>query len=112
MTADAYTFSRLYGPGPFRQGVASDHVYLAERAGLEVRSTGRRSWIVDATGRTMPVLCSAIIEVWTEDGRSDGRCGAFAVDAGYCDAHAEEADAWAAASEAERIAWEKEVDAL
>lgn len=72
-TDDPFDLSGSYGSRPpFAQGVLVDHEHLF---------TGRTS-TNDAGERVLigphgpvSVLCGEIVEVTTEDGRSDGRCG-------------------------------------
>lgn len=80
-------FVGVYGNGPFRQGIISEHVPAAARAGLTYRALSRSGIIVDPEGRTAPVLCSELIRVDTEDGPVSGRCGALANLDGVCDRH-------------------------
>jgi hypothetical protein len=65
----------VYGRGPFRQGILSDHVSIAVEAGMELRTGTDGDYVKDADGETALILCGEIVEVITEDGRSDGRCG-------------------------------------
>jgi hypothetical protein len=99
----------------FRQGVCADHV----RAALELPGTRGVvgtlcNYVVDeaAGGLAYPVTCAELVEVWTEDGPTDGRCGALATDREFlaCEGHAAERASWAALSEAERAHWEREHD--
>lgn len=60
----------------WRQGVLSDHLHQAEQAGAKVRLLASGTHVVVLPGGVVePVLCSEIVEVWTEDGVIDGRCG-------------------------------------
>lgn len=82
---DAWT--GMYGP-TWRQGILSDHVHLAIEGGAtERRSASGRRFYVTQDGRTEPVLCSELVEVWTEDGCTGGRCGRYATDGVTCDGH-------------------------
>jgi hypothetical protein len=71
-------------------GVISDHV------------GGEAPW-VDLNGEEVRVLCSEIVWVYSEDGRSDGRCGRPAVgvswggeeEFSWCGAHAPAEDPYA-----------------
>lgn len=97
----------LYGPGEavayddpefgggygyiYRAGLASDHVEAFVAAGGTIRPAASGSglhWAVIPSGRTVPVVCSEIIPIITEDGRSDGRCGDDATVDGLCAGHA------------------------
>lgn len=96
----------------YRQGVASDHLAAAAALeGVRVVAGALSEYVVDdaADGAAYPVLCSEVIEVLTEDGPSDGRCGALATDQelGSCAGHADERRQWVALSEAEKAAWER-----
>lgn len=93
-----------------REGVISEHVEAFAAAGGRVVETSRRSYAVLPGGRGVPVLCSAIVAVQTEDDVVSGRCGGDAVDDGACPRHAAERDSWLATSEAERIAIERAED--
>jgi len=89
-------------------GILSDHVISAQA------HLGRAA-TVDAEGNTFlgdyPVLCSEIVEVYTEDGTIHGRCGTPVLFNAYaCPGHYEVIEAWRGASEAERIEWEMEDD--
>lgn len=101
-------FVGFYGNDP-KSGVLFDHLEGFDAAGGIVRGaasgTGRVWAVVD--GRAYPVVCSEIIEVWTEDGRSDGRCGRPIEVGPYCEAHAEIVAAWCIQSDAEVAAWER-----
>jgi hypothetical protein len=108
-------FIGSYG-STWRAGVISEHVPAFVAAGGQVRpaaSGSGLSWAVmtDANGWALPVVCSALVAVYTEDGAQTGRCGADATVDGSCPGHAEEAASWLAASEAERVRWEKDADA-
>lgn len=77
----------------WKAGVLSEHLHLAEaNPALQVRtSISGVTWVARAGGGTaVPVLCSEIIAIPTEDGPVSGRCGAFATVDGACEGHAEE----------------------
>ena len=94
-TTDPQTMIGQYGPDFEDRGLISEHVDVFEAAGGTFRVTGSgRTWAVLPDGRAYPVLCSDLIEVWTEDGRMTGRCGAPTVRDGSCEGHAAERDAW------------------
>lgn len=100
-------------PADYRRGVASDHVRAAaELEGVVVVTGTLCQYVVDeaADGAAYPVLCSELVEVSTEDGPSDGRCGFLATDQemGSCAGHAEERREWTAMSEAEKAHWERQ----
>lgn len=110
-TSDPYDVMGMYGPGPFRQGVLDEHVYLLPedriREGTNVR------WVITDDGKAWPVLCGHLIPVVTEDGPTDGRCGQPAdKDRGACDGHADEMDHWRSLSEPERAYWEREQERM
>lgn len=64
-----------YGPD-WTRGVISDHERIAVEMGLPVRvsASGKRRYVV-IDHRAEPVLCSEVVEILTEDGPIDGRCG-------------------------------------
>ena len=82
-----WDFEGVYGNGPFRQGIISEHVPSALNAGLRLHPLTRSAFVVDPEGRTSPVLCSELIRVDTEDGPVSGRCGVLANLNGLCDRH-------------------------
>lgn len=104
VTADA--FAAQYGAA-WTLGILTDHVAKVEAAGLTVATVDGLAVVVDADG-AIPVVCSELIEVSTEDGPISGRCG-LPVKAGAfaCEGHGADIAAWAAQSEAETIAWER-----
>lgn len=65
----------LYGRYPATRGILSDHVALALEAGFTLHTGVDGDYVKDPNGDTALVLCSEIIEIRTEDGTSDGRCG-------------------------------------
>lgn len=81
-------FIGAYGQ-QWRQGLLSEHLDLFVRAGgthRPSRSLGAGWAVID--GKAIPVVCSEIVRVDTEDGPVSGRCGANALDAtSTCDAH-------------------------
>ena len=98
----------------WRPGVISEQVPAFIASGGIVRpaaSGSGLSWAVTPDGTAVPVVCSDLVEIWTEDGSMSGRCGADATVNGACEGHAEEAASWLAASESERVAWERTNDA-
>ena len=104
----AYQYGEYSAGNPI--GILSEHVYYAERLGGSVASDVRdRLEYVHADGERWPVVCSEIIPIWTEDGRSDGRCGKLAADTefGACFGHAADIRHWRSQTEAETIAWER-----
>lgn len=81
-------FIGAYGPD-WRSGLLSEHLELFRRAGGTHRpaSSDGAGWAV-IDGKAVPVVCSELIRVDTEDGPVSGRCGANALDAtGTCYAH-------------------------
>ena len=95
-------------------GIISEHLGLVEALGGRVHTTlSGRQWVTEAKGgRAIPVLCSEIVAIYTEDGETSGRCGAPALATeGACQAHGEILAAWRAQTEAEARAWERQVDA-
>lgn len=92
-----------------RAGVVSDHLSWAVRVGARIVRGELCEYVVDENGLAYPVLCSELIEVYTEDGASDGRCGLLATDIelGSCEGHAEERRAYAELRDAERAYLER-----
>src|ERR1041384_2432525 len=77
MTKTLDDFTGAYGPD-WRTGVLTDHVGAAEAAGMKVHAPrhGKATYVTGPAGGTsVPVLCGEIIEIATEDGPIDGRCG-------------------------------------
>lgn len=90
----------------WRQGVLSEQLELYLAAGGVVRpaaSGSGASWAV-VDGVAYPVVCSEVVEVWTEDGRQSGRCGRPAVELGSCEGHAAQQYAWRQ-EDRERLGW-------
>lgn len=90
---DPERFIGAYGPD-WRAGLLSEHLDLFKLAGGAFRpSSGDGAGFAlipteDGGMIARPVVCSELIEVWTEDGRQSGRCGRPALDAtGTCPAH-------------------------
>lgn len=97
----------------YREGLLSEHVEAFRAAGGTVRfaaSGSGRAWAVRSDGRAVPVVCGYIIEVFTEDGRDSGRCGADAYSGTYgmCEGHGAECARFMASTEAERLSWERD----
>ena len=77
-TATLWELTGLYGQS-WREGVILDHLGLAEASPhikIHHTPTGRVWLYPTGGGQAVPLVCAEIIEVWTEDGRSSGRCGA------------------------------------
>lgn len=114
-TATVYDFTGMYGQD-WTQGVLVDHLDRATAAGMVVRTmpASRRQYVTGPRGGVaFPVVCGDLVEVWTEDGRMDGRCGLpVLAGAPACEAHAEQIAYWAAQTEAEAMAWERENDRI
>ena len=101
LDADAHV--GFYGPGTpdygpdgeygiaYRRGLLSEHAdaFLAAGGKIEPVGDGGAGRAILSDGSTVPVVCSELIEVLTEDGRESGRCGADAADAepGLCESH-------------------------
>lgn len=85
---DPERFIGSYGQ-TWRSGLLSEHLDLFRRAGgthRPSRNAGAGWAVID--GKAVPVVCSEIVRVDTEDGPVSGRCGANALDAtGTCHAH-------------------------
>lgn len=86
-------FVGAYGPD-WRAGVLSEHLDLFKRAGgaFLASPSDMAGWALipaeDGGTDAYPVVCSELVEVWTEDGPASGRCGSPALDAtGTCPAH-------------------------
>lgn len=73
-TPNPWEIVGMYGPD-FTRGVLSEHIGLADRYGVEIRelASGRQVAVVD--GYAVPIVCSEVIWIRTEDGKIDGRCG-------------------------------------
>jgi hypothetical protein len=69
-----HQFTGVYGQTP-RVGILSDHLHHALDAGFGFKTGVDGDYVKDFDGDTALVLCSEIIEIHTEDGISDGRCG-------------------------------------
>lgn len=98
-----------YGP-TYKTGVLSEHGASFTAAGGRISpaaSGSGREWAVLPSGEALPVVCSELIEIATEDGMVSGRCGTPSTVDGMCVPHAAEMRSWLQASEAERLAWEK-----
>src|SRR5262249_6140128 len=101
-----------YGQG-WALGLLSEHEasFLAAGGRVRTSASGHRRWAILPSGETHPVVCSELVEVWTEDGRMDGRCGGpVAGDGWACEGHATEMEGWRAMSEADKLAWERRQD--
>jgi hypothetical protein len=109
-----YEYGEFEAPGrDHRQGVCSDHMRTAlELPGTRLVEGVLAAYVVDdaAGGVAYPVTCGDLIEIRTEDGLSDGRCGLLATDreAYQCEGHAAERRAYMALTEAERAHLERE----
>lgn len=99
-------FGLLYGP--IQEGIIHEHLHAA---GLEAHVIADGRQIVALDGKIVPVLCSQLIMVNTEDGPGTGRCGTpLRGDAWACPGHTAEMEGWMAMSEAEKAAWERRHD--
>lgn len=99
-----------YGPNN-RVGVLSEHLDLALRTGLVARRLPGSTWVYDPDQpgeRAVPVVCSELVPIWTEDGRVTGRCGELAgPSTGMCHTHADIVEGWRNQSEEDLIEWER-----
>lgn len=78
----------LYGRYPATRGILSEHLPIADAAGMTVHFGVDGFYVKDAAGDTALVLCSELIEIPTEDGPVSGRCGLPAVEEGiFCAGH-------------------------
>lgn len=97
-------FRGCYGQG-WTQGILIDRISDALAAGALVHESPRGFLFLTGPrgGSADPVLCGDFVEIWTEDGRMDGRCG-LPVKAGdfACPGHQAERNHWRNSSEEER----------
>jgi hypothetical protein len=100
----------VYGPR-YRQGVCTDHVFHAvQDAGAQIKVLTSHRVVLTGPqgGKTYPVLCGELVNIDTEDGPVDGRCGEFAFapkgeDGPWgCPGHVAQQLAWAELSESEK----------
>ena len=72
----------------WRQGVLTDHLWMAQDKGLAVHEAANGALWIHAPegGPAERVLCSELVWVHTEDGTIDGRCGVPIVH-GECPRH-------------------------
>lgn len=98
----------------WRPGILTEHLMQVEASGLAVRvAASGANWVHDprTTEPAVPLVCSELVKVWTEDGPISGRCGAQVYgDAGACVGHTYAIESWAAQTEAETIAWERQME--
>lgn len=110
-TTDLELMLGAYGPTYANHGLLSEHTDAFTAAGGTIgESITGRAWAVLPDGRALPVVCSEIIRVETEDGPVSGRCGAPAEKDGACEYHADIIAAWRAQSEAD-AAWRERTGA-
>lgn len=81
------------------QGVLAEHVGLVGNALRRVSASGRLYVYEFSAGRmasAVPVLCGELVEIWTEDGRIDGRCGGsvYGMDGFACPGHSAQIEEW------------------
>lgn len=88
---DAQDIARWYGSDSQFEGVCIDHVHLINRDFYRTLSNGFPVAVSEKTGVAYKVLCGHLIEVYTEDGPTDGRCGhrVETDKAGACPGHAQ-----------------------
>jgi hypothetical protein len=99
-------FGLIYGP--VQEGIPSD--FLGD-AGLEAHVIADGRLIVAIDGKVVPVLCSEVISVVTEDGPGTGRCGeVLRGDVYACPGHTAEIESWLALTEADKAMWERARD--
>ena len=82
-------FTGLYGHA-WEPGLLTDHVGLAETAGIVVRTgASGATWAYPAGGGVaVRVVCSEPTDIYTEDGPVGGRCGRPSVDGTpFCAGH-------------------------
>jgi hypothetical protein len=97
----------------WKRGLLVDHVEAFKVAGGEIReaaSGSGRAWAIVPGLPAAPVVCGDIIRVDTEDGPVSGNCGAPAGAQGACDFHEAQHAEWAAQTDAEALAWERQRD--
>lgn len=88
----------VIGTPTSRYGVLSEHLHLCEdNPNVIVRHTANWTWVCaveseldDAMEAAVPVVCSELIPITTEDGPDVGRCGQPAVGYGCCAGHSPE----------------------
>lgn len=101
-------FVGAYGQ-TWRAGVLSEHLDLFVRAGGVHRPSRHEGagWAV-IDGKAVPIVCSEVVAVATEDGMVSGRCGANALaETGACETHSEVLAHWRETSERERAYTER-----
>jgi hypothetical protein len=109
MTKTLDDFTGAYGSS-WRTGVLVDHLGTALEAGMLAHASPRGYAYVTGPkgGHSVPVLCGEIVEIWTEDGPTDGRCGCLVkAGEGACPGHWAGILSWRNASEYERCAIER-----
>ena len=87
-TTSPELFIGAYGP-TWREGLLSEHLDAFVRAGGTHRPSRSRGagWAV-IDGKAIPVVCSEVVRIDTEDGPISGRCGANALASSMtCDDH-------------------------
>jgi hypothetical protein len=98
----------------WKRGLLSEHVDLFVTAGGTVRAAASGSglqWaLAGGKAAAVPVVCSEVISILTEDGYIPARCGIPAVRLGACEDHAYDIETYAAQSEAERAYDERQRD--
>lgn len=97
----------------WKPGILTEHVHLLGDSVRVAVTTAGRTWAYPAGGgKAVPVVCSELIEVRTEDGPIVGRCGIQVLhDRFACEGHADERDHWSNLSEMERAEIERREDA-
>jgi hypothetical protein len=100
----------LYGPD-WQHGVLSEHLHMVPEN--LVRRLASGTLVVNVDGSAVPVVCSELVRLNTEDGPVDGRCGGRVTASGYaCEGHERQLAEWHAMSEMDTMIWERRQDEL
>lgn len=106
--SEAWRWVSHYGSASNSWGILVEHMTAA---GLIAHIIADGRLIVAIDGKVVPVLCSEVIPVTTEDGPSTGRCGiALQGDTYACPGHTAEREGWLALTEADKAIWERRAD--
>jgi hypothetical protein len=105
------SFIGAYGP-QWRSGVLTEHLGWGEGVIRVVQTAGGAQWAIPAGGgRAVPLVCSDLISVPTEDGPITGRCGVQVRNGRMaCEGHHDEREHWSSLSELERLHQEQRED--
>lgn len=80
MTNDIYALMGNYGQ-EWAEGILTENLDRALKAGFAtmINADGTLHVYDDESGEAVLLVCSELVEVWTEDGRIIGRCGQPAI---------------------------------